>query len=375
MGHRRIGDQLLDVGLTKGDQRGVDHCDHRQGEDQRREIVAGAGKHGDREAQEAVSAHLQQNARQDHRSGRRRLHVGVGQPGMHGPHGHLDRERGEEGQPEPDLQLGIEMIVQELGDRGGVGDADHGQDGRQHQHRSQQGVEEELEGRIDPVLAAPDADDQEHRDQLAFEEDVEDHDIEGAEHPYDQSLQDQEGDHIFQDPGLDRLPAGHDTERQQKGGQQHEQHRNAVDAHAVTPAAEPIDILYELEAALVRIELDHQQDRQGEGRQGRGERDPPGGVVGARQILLIAEQAQDQDRGDADEGREDGGAEDRHAEDAGHDLILLTKTRRRARSPAGPQPPPASRRRSDRHIRSATGQCACRSSTTRRPRHRGQSRR
>jgi hypothetical protein len=44
---------------------------------------------------------------------------------------------------------------------------EHRHHGHQHQHRAEEGVEEELEARIDAVLAAPDADDQEHRDQPA----------------------------------------------------------------------------------------------------------------------------------------------------------------------------------------------------------------
>ncbi len=56
---RRIGDQLLEVGLRQGDERGVDDGDDRQREDERRQLLAGDGEHRHREAQEAVAAHLQ----------------------------------------------------------------------------------------------------------------------------------------------------------------------------------------------------------------------------------------------------------------------------------------------------------------------------
>ena len=59
-----------------------------------------------------------------------------------------------------------------------------------------------------PLGAAPDADDQVHRDQAGLEEDVEEEDVlrhEDAEH---QRLHEQEGGHIFRHPPLDRFPAG-----------------------------------------------------------------------------------------------------------------------------------------------------------------------
>ena len=46
MGDRRIGDQLLHVLLRQRHQRGVDHRDHRQREDQRREIRRASGSIG-----------------------------------------------------------------------------------------------------------------------------------------------------------------------------------------------------------------------------------------------------------------------------------------------------------------------------------------
>jgi len=45
VGDGRVGDQLLDIDLPEGDQRGVDDGDHRQGEDQRREQVRSRREH------------------------------------------------------------------------------------------------------------------------------------------------------------------------------------------------------------------------------------------------------------------------------------------------------------------------------------------
>ncbi|MPN35394.1 hypothetical protein SDC9_182892 [bioreactor metagenome] len=45
----------------------------------------------------------------------------------------------------------------------------------QREQRAHQGVQEELEGRVDLVRTTPDTDDQIHRDQSRFEEHVEQH--------------------------------------------------------------------------------------------------------------------------------------------------------------------------------------------------------
>ncbi len=109
----------------------------------------------------------------------------------------------------------------------------------QHQHRAKEGIKEELERCIDPVLAAPDADDQEHRDQTGLEEQVEQHQIKRQEHAQHQRFQHQEGDHVFLDAGF-HIPAGGDDQRHQEGGQHHEQDRNPVDTHLVVQAQQPV---------------------------------------------------------------------------------------------------------------------------------------
>ena len=72
----------------------------------------GVGEQRNREAHEAVGAHLEQDAGQDHRARGRRLDVGVGQPGVEREHRHLDREREREREEQPELLR-----------RGGIGSA------------------------------------------------------------------------------------------------------------------------------------------------------------------------------------------------------------------------------------------------------------
>ncbi len=81
-----VGDQLLEVGLDDGDDGAVDDGDEREHDDERRERLRGIGEERQRETQEAVAAELEQDAGQDDRTGRRRLDVRIGQPGVERPH-------------------------------------------------------------------------------------------------------------------------------------------------------------------------------------------------------------------------------------------------------------------------------------------------
>ena len=106
MGDGGIGDELLHVLLHQRHQRGVDDGDDREREDKRCEMIGRHREHRQREAQETVAAHLQQDRGEDDRAGGRRLDMRVGQPGVDRPHRHLHREGGEEGEPQPGLHLG-----------------------------------------------------------------------------------------------------------------------------------------------------------------------------------------------------------------------------------------------------------------------------
>ena len=137
---------------------------------------------------------------------RRRLDVRVGQPGMERKHRHLHREREEEGAEEPHAGLRSEphlrhdRVVGEVRNhlhravdhhRGAIhqvwlpGGEPQVDDGDEHQQRAEHRVDEELEARVDAALAAPDADDEIHRDEHDLPHHVEQEEIarqEDAEH-------------------------------------------------------------------------------------------------------------------------------------------------------------------------------------------------
>ena len=309
MRDRGIGDELLHILLHQRHQRGVDHRYHREREDERRQLVRGNRKHRQRETQEAIAAHLQENGGQDDRSRGRRLDMRVGEPRVHRPHRQLHRERGKEGKPCPGLQAAGEAVPQQCRNVGRAGIPVHRHDGEQHQHRSQQRIKKELEARIDPARTAPDANDQEHGNEAAFEKKIEHDEIERGKGAHHQRLQHQKGNHVFLHAVLDGLPARYDADRHQRGGENDEGQRDAVDPHVVGDGcAEPGLPLHELKLRRTRVEAVEQDQRNGEGDERRPQRYP------ARIAPLgLAVAAHGNDEQGADNGQEGRDGQDRPA--------------------------------------------------------------
>jgi hypothetical protein len=160
------------------------------------------------------------NSSQDDGTGSRRLHVSVGQPGVEGEHRNLDGE-GEEKSEEQERsdgrsvgRVGVNFRRSFVEGR----DAERinasqvlvmevkKQNAEQHQHRASQCVEEELDRRVEFARAAPDADQEVHRDQHGFPENEEEEEIERHEDAEHAGLQNQEPDVVFFDAVLDGCP-------------------------------------------------------------------------------------------------------------------------------------------------------------------------
>ena len=265
-------------------------------------------EHRQREAEEAVAAHLQQDRREDDRARGRRFDMGVGEPGVDRPHRHLDRKRGEEREPRPGLQRPREGVMQQRRDIRRTRFPIHRHDGEQHQHRAEQRVEEELEARIDAARAAPHADDQEHRNEAALEEHIEQHQVQRAEGADHQRFQHQERDHVGAHPVLDRGPARQDRDRHQRGGEDHERQRNAVDPHGIGDGAtEPRPFFQELKIGRRQIETPDQDERDRKSDERRPHRHP---ARIARAGLVVAQERDEQRPGDRQESND---GEDRPA--------------------------------------------------------------
>ena len=118
----------------------------------------------------------------------------------------------------------------------------------QHQQRAEQCVEEKLESCVNLVGAAPDADDEVHRDQGGFKEHEEQQAVERGKHADHQPAQNHEGAHVLVDTARDGFPAGNHDDDVDESRQQHEPQRNAVQPEVVVDiqACDPGRVLNEL---------------------------------------------------------------------------------------------------------------------------------
>ena len=169
--------------------------------------------------------------------------MGVGQPGVEGEHRHLDGEADEEGQGHEGL-VALGLLGNHRGHRMEAGQGEvidarglvlqevDGQERHQHQHRAGQGVEEELDGRIQLLGAAPDADEEVHGDQHHFPEEVEEEHVLGDEDAQHGGLEHQQPEVVLLVPLLDGPEGAGHRDGADEGGQQPEQEADAVHAHA-----------------------------------------------------------------------------------------------------------------------------------------------
>src|SRR5438046_10603517 len=112
---------------------------------------------------------------------------------MQRPERNLDAERKGERQEEPELcarrnrqhagtqRFSQHSIIKGTNPRGILVNEIERDNADQHQERSDRGVDEKLYGRIDASLAAPDTDEEEHRDERGFKEQIEEQQIERDE--------------------------------------------------------------------------------------------------------------------------------------------------------------------------------------------------
>ena len=298
---RRIRDQLLHVFLHQRDQADVDHSDEAQRDHQPGEFVARIGRDRQAETQEAVAADLQHDRRQDHRAAGRRLDVRVGQPGVDREHRHLHRERDQEGKEQPHLLLRIQRQRIQIRQLPAAGLQIQVDQPDQHEHRAEEGIEEELHRRVDTARTAPDADDDEHRDQHAFEEHVEQHRVDGGEHADHQAFQEQEGRDVLVHALVDGAPRTDQHQRGRQRGQHDQRDRNAVRAEVVLDVVggNPLALFNELQAGGEIVESGEQRNAQRERRHRDRQRQPTRGLrplIAERQRQCAADDGQpDQD--------------------------------------------------------------------------------
>ena len=262
----RIGHQLFHVFLHQRHQADIDHGNQRQANHERRKGNRGIGRDRQRETQKAIRAQFQRNGRQHHRAARGRFNVGIRQPGMHRPHRNLHRKAKQEAEENPHLlgRVQRQLVPDENGERAGL--AVQINQRQQHRQRTGQRVEEKLDGGIDAVWPAPDADNQIQWNQRGFKEYVEQHAIERGENAVHQAGHNQEGGHVLRHVILNHPPSGDHHQHGNQGIEQYEQHRNAIDAEVIADheTLNPARLFDKLHPRREAVELEKQ--RQGDGK-------------------------------------------------------------------------------------------------------------
>jgi hypothetical protein len=138
-------------------------------------------------AEEAIGAHLRHDGGHEERGGGGGFGVSVRQPGVEREDGDLDGEGEEESEEESELfglgegNLAGFHLEENRGQVKGAGLRIDVEDGDQHQHGAGHRIDEEFGGGVDAALAAPDADEEVHRDEDDFPEDVVEEEVERGE--------------------------------------------------------------------------------------------------------------------------------------------------------------------------------------------------
>lgn len=200
----RVRDEPLEVALGSGTGQGqagegpVDDADDGERGEVGREGAHAVRRDGEQDPDESVRSHLQQDAREEDGTDGRGGGVGIGQPGVQGPHRGLHRE------PETDREYGDDLHG--CGEAAAVvsGECHHvecaalqpdEEKAEQHDDRAEQRVEDELPGGGLPLVAAPAIDEEVHRDEDHLEGEEEEQQIEDGEGGEGAGLQDEhEGD-------------------------------------------------------------------------------------------------------------------------------------------------------------------------------------
>ena len=176
---------------------------------------------------------------------------------MHRPHRHLDGKGRKEGEEQQRLRAAAQRQFVPQGEvKAAAGLGVQVNQGDQHQQRAEQGVQKELESRVNLVGPTPDADDQVHRDQRGFKKDVEQQAVKGAKHPNHQTAENQESPHVLVDTPGDHLPTCDHHHQVDERRQQHEPQRDTVHAQVVVDieAGNPGRSLHKLHGSCAQFE-------------------------------------------------------------------------------------------------------------------------
>src|SRR3954469_8351767 len=129
--------------------------------------------------------------------------------------------------------------------------------GCEHEDRGDHGVQEELYGSVNASLVSVHADDQRHRDQRGFPEDVEEEEVERYEDAEHRRLKQQHEDEEFFYAPVYRVPLNDDAEGNKECGQYDQPKRNPIDTEVIVDVGRrhPNFVDCELEAGTRRVKV------------------------------------------------------------------------------------------------------------------------
>src|SRR5215472_13342074 len=274
---RGVGNKPFHILLHQANHRPVNNTDERERNQDVHDFSAQrriARQQWQRKTQESIGSHLQQNTGKNNGTRRGRLGMRVRQPGVERKHRHLDRKRKEESPKQPYFQR-IRKTLRSGKQRRNIKRSRYvrskglcvveveSQDRQQHDYRASQRVKEKLDGRVKTPVAAPYADQEIHRHEHHFPENVKEEEVERHEDADHAGLQQQHQNVILLSALLNCSPRGRDRQHAQQRREHHEQHADAVDTQRVFRAnrRNPIGDFPELISTAAGGEMQHQWKR------------------------------------------------------------------------------------------------------------------
>ena len=205
----------------------------RQHQHRRQEQADGVRQDRQRNPQQPVAAHLQQNPGQDHAPRSRCFGVRIRKPRVHGEHRHLHGEGCRERDEEPRLLCQPEVGPRQRLEVERAARVKQRDEADEHQEASRQREDEELQRGVNAARPSPHADEQEHGNDHELPEHVEEEEIRRRKQPDHRGFGNEQRRVELPHAHLDGIPRHGDAQHADQCREADERQADAVDAHAV----------------------------------------------------------------------------------------------------------------------------------------------
>src|SRR5678815_6067297 len=108
------------------------------------------------------------------------------------------------------------------------------QDGEKHYNGAYQRVEKEFYGGVEAVRSSPDTDDEVHRHEHHFPENIEEEEIERSKYTEHPRLQQKQENVVLLLPLADVIPGAQRGDRTEQRGEYDQNQRHPIDAHLIS---------------------------------------------------------------------------------------------------------------------------------------------